>query len=92
MYDMTDFYSCDIHLTKISPKFYNFANTFRERDEKIIQTQFICADRKNVEVCASFCFMWVGPRITEILTINMVQNSALLPQNWYMPKTTTGSS
>lgn len=32
------------------------------------------ADREYFELSNSFCFMWIGPGITEILTINQVDN------------------
>lgn len=59
------------HFTTVLSRFFFvlFFSTFEHLYGEIIRRYFICADRGDIEVCASVCFVWIGPGITAILAL-----------------------
>lgn len=41
-------------------------------------TNLTLVDREDIELYASFCLMWIGLVITEIVTINQVKNNKIV--------------
>lgn len=53
-----------------SHMFFNIIPTFGQLFEKIMRPLFICADREDIGLWTSFCFMRIGPKIILILAIS----------------------
>lgn len=59
---------CGSRKSQCFPDYYLAVNGFTNLYETALQ--FIRADREGVELCDSFCFLWMAPVIKEILNIN----------------------
>lgn len=81
-----DSQTCHINLTAQNPlymlRILKTVTTFERLSEKIIGFYFMCVDREDFGLSASFCFTRIGPGIIEILAIkrqvsglNLVENA-----------------